>query len=89
MAVILFAILWSIRKKIKTPGLLFSIYLVMNGFERFLIESIRVNTKYHIFGGEVTQAQLISSALVIAGIVGIWYTRKQSVQTQASNGNQS
>lgn len=89
MAVILFAILWSIRKKIKTPGLLFSIYLVMNGFERFLIESIRVNTKYHIFGGEVTQAQLISSALVIAGIVGICYTRKQSVQTQASNGNQS
>lgn len=87
MAVILFAILWSIRKRIKTPGLLFSIYLVMNGFERFLIESIRVNTKYHIFGGEVTQAQLISSALVIAGIVGIWYTRKQSVQIQTSNGD--
>ncbi|MEX1189965.1 MAG: prolipoprotein diacylglyceryl transferase family protein [Bacteroidia bacterium] len=85
MSVILFAILWSIRKKIKTPGLLFSIYLVMNGIERFLIESIRVNTKYHIFGGEVTQAQLISSALVIAGIVGIWYTRNEASKNTIKN----
>jgi prolipoprotein diacylglyceryl transferase len=76
MAIVLFAILWSIRKKIKVPGLLFSIYLVLNGMERFLIESIRVNTKYHIAGYEITQAQLISSALVIAGFIGIWYTRK-------------
>ncbi len=76
MAIVLFAILWYIRKKIKVPGLLFSIYLLLNGVERFLIESIRVNTKYHIAGYEITQAQLISSALVIAGIVGIWYTRK-------------
>ena len=76
MAIVLFAILWSIRKKIKVPGLLFSIYLLLNGMERFLIESIRVNTKYHIAGYEITQAQLISSALIIAGIAGIWYTRK-------------
>lgn len=86
MAVILFAILWSIRKKIKIPGLLFSIYLVLNGFERFLIESIRVNTKYHIAGYEITQAQIISSLLMIAGIIGIWYTRKASEKnTQHAN----
>lgn len=78
MAVILFAVLWSFRKKIKVPGLMFSIYLLLNGMERFLIESIRVNTKYHILGAEITQAQLISSALIIAGITGIWYTRKQA-----------
>jgi prolipoprotein diacylglyceryltransferase len=78
MAVILFAVLWGFRKKIKVPGLMFSIYLLLNGIERFLIESIRVNTKYHILGAEITQAQLISSALIIAGITGIWYTRKQA-----------
>ncbi|MCB0819981.1 MAG: prolipoprotein diacylglyceryl transferase [Bacteroidetes bacterium] len=76
MAIVLFAMLWSIRKRIKIPGLLFSIYLVLNGFERFLIESIRVNTKYHIIGYEITQAQIISTLLMITGIVGIWYTRK-------------
>jgi prolipoprotein diacylglyceryltransferase len=48
----------------------------MNGTERFLIESIRVNSLYHIMGMEVTQAQLISSALIILGIFGVWYTRK-------------
>ncbi len=86
MAVILFAILWSIRKRIKIPGLLFSIYLVMNGFERFLIESIRVNTKYQILGNEITQAQIISSLLMIAGFVGIWYTRKFN-QKQINHAN--
>jgi prolipoprotein diacylglyceryltransferase len=76
MAIALFAILWGIRKKINIPGMLFSIYLIMNGTERFLIESIRVNSLYHIMGIDVTQAQLISSALIILGIFGVWYTRK-------------
>jgi prolipoprotein diacylglyceryltransferase len=76
MAIALFAILWGIRKKINIPGMLFSIYLIMNGMERFLIESIRVNSLYHIGGIAVTQAQLISSSLIILGIFGVWYTRK-------------
>jgi prolipoprotein diacylglyceryl transferase len=87
MAIILFVVLWSIRKRITIPGLLFSIYLILNGMERFLIESIRVNTKYHIFGVGVTQAQLISSALVIAGFIGIWYTRKLAAETKLNHDN--
>ncbi len=75
MAIILFLVLWSIRKKITTPGLLFSIYLILNGMERFLIESIRVNTQYHIGGLGITQAQIISCTLMILGVIGIWYTR--------------
>jgi len=72
MMVIVFIILWSIRKKIKTPGVLFSIYLIFNGVERFLIEHIRVNNTYDIFGQHITQAEIISPILVIIGIVG-WY----------------
>jgi len=70
---LLFAILWAIRKKIKAPGVLFSIYLLMNGVERFLVETIRVNTKYSIFGLHPTQAELISAVLFITGIAGIIY----------------
>jgi prolipoprotein diacylglyceryl transferase len=70
MSLVIFGFLWSIRKKIKTPALLFCIYLVLNGVERFLIESIRVNTTYHIFGKYITQAQLISSALILIGLAG-------------------
>ncbi|HPH83155.1 MAG TPA: prolipoprotein diacylglyceryl transferase [Flavobacteriales bacterium] len=76
MAIVLFGILWMIRKRIQTPGMLFSIYLILNGAERFLIESIRVNTQYHIMGMGITQAQIISTTLMILGIVGIWYSQK-------------
>jgi phosphatidylglycerol---prolipoprotein diacylglyceryl transferase len=68
---LLFLVLWSVRRSIVAPGVMFSIYLILNGVERFLVETIRVNTTYSIFGLHPTQAELISSALVIAGIVGI------------------
>jgi len=69
--IILFLILWAIRKKIIVPGVMFCIYLIMNGIERFLVETIRVNTTYSIFGFHPTQAELISALFVILGIVGI------------------
>ena len=47
-------------KKITIPGMLFGIYLMVNGLERFIIEKIRVNTTYDIFGHEITQAEIIS-----------------------------
>ena len=36
-------LLWSIRKKLTIPGLLFFTYVALNGLERLLIERIRVN----------------------------------------------
>jgi phosphatidylglycerol---prolipoprotein diacylglyceryl transferase len=68
---LLFAFLWGIRKKIIVPGVMFCVYLILNGIERFLIETIRVNTTYSIFGLHPTQAELISACLVLAGITGI------------------
>jgi prolipoprotein diacylglyceryltransferase len=64
----LFFILWSIRKKIKTPGRMFAIYLLFNGVERFIVEHIRVNTQYHFLGLNPTQAEIISLGLIIAGV---------------------
>jgi phosphatidylglycerol---prolipoprotein diacylglyceryl transferase len=80
MCVLLFGVLWKLRKRIVIPGILFLVYLVLNGFERFWIEKIRVNTKYHIFGNEITQAEIISTLLVIGGIAGIYYLRKKTGQ---------
>lgn len=81
---VLFLILWIIRKKIKAPGVLFCIYLVMNGIERFLVEFIRVNIKYHFFGIDATQAQIISSIFFLAGIIGIMYFSKKNIQQSTS-----
>ncbi len=80
---IFFGILWAFRKKMKTAGMLFFVFLIMNGVERFLIELIRVNTQYHIFGYGITQAEIISVALVIAGVSGlVWLRRKQKIPVE-------
>jgi phosphatidylglycerol:prolipoprotein diacylglycerol transferase len=59
-------LLWRLRDRFQA-GILFSIYLVLAGTERFLVEFIRRND--HVFAG-LTQAQLISLAMIAAG--GIW-----------------
>jgi phosphatidylglycerol:prolipoprotein diacylglycerol transferase len=84
MGLAIFAFLWSIRHRIKTPGIMVSIYLILNGVERFLIETIRVNSKYHLFGMGFTQAELISSIMIITGIAGIYLSlNKASKQAEA------
>lgn len=66
---ILFLVLWMMRKRIKVPGRIFGLYLVLNGIERFFIEQIRVNTKYEQLPFQPTQAELIALLLVISGAV--------------------
>jgi len=73
---ILFLILWRIRPYIKVPGMMFGIYLMLNGMERFFIELIRVNSKYHVAGIQFTQAELISSILFITGLAFVLFTYK-------------
>jgi prolipoprotein diacylglyceryltransferase len=75
---LLFLVLWGIRKKIQIPGVLFGVYLILNGIERFFIEKIRVDTRYDIFGFHPTQAEIISTLLVIGGIVMISIYRKNN-----------
>lgn len=76
MAGIIFAILWSLRKKIAIPGIIFSLYLSLNGIERFFIEKIRINPDYHFLGIEATQAEVISVSMFLAGIAGMIYFSK-------------
>lgn len=68
MSLALFGLLWYLRKKIKVAGRIFAIYLFVNGLERFLIEKIRVNTLQNFFGFHPTQAEIISTLLMLAGI---------------------
>lgn len=70
-----FGILWAIRKRIHIHGLLFSIYLVLNGTERFFVEKIRVNEVYTIGNMTITQAEIIASVLILLGIAGIIYLK--------------
>jgi len=76
VCLLLFGLLWSLRKKLKTPGTLFALYLMVNGLERFFIEKIRVNTRLNIFGLQPTQAEVISTLLFLTGLI-LWISLKK------------
>jgi prolipoprotein diacylglyceryltransferase len=75
MCSILFMVLWRMRKQLKVPGQMASLYLILNGSERFLIEKIRVNATYNL-GFKVTQAEIISSLLIVAGAILLWKSKQ-------------
>jgi phosphatidylglycerol---prolipoprotein diacylglyceryl transferase len=59
-------LLWQLRDRFRT-GVLFALYLVLAGLERFLVEFIRRNPDTAL---GLTQAQLLSVAMMLAG--GTW-----------------
>jgi len=84
VCILLFLLLWSVRKRLKTPGTLFALYLMLNGLERFFIEKIRVNTKLNIFGFQPTQAEVISTLLFVAGLVLWILLRRKASPTKST-----
>lgn len=76
-AVLGFAFLWSMRKRWSTPGKAFAAYLMFNGFERFWVEKIRVNSTFDWLGVTMTQAELISVCTFLSGVaLWAWTTRR-------------
>ena len=68
MSLLIFVILWGLRKHKFKLGWLGAVYLVLSGIERLLIEQIRVNSVYNIFGSQWTQAELISIFMIAVGL---------------------
>jgi phosphatidylglycerol:prolipoprotein diacylglycerol transferase len=60
-------VLWRLRDRFR-PGILFALYLIVAGFERFMIEFVRRNTDAAL---GLTQAQLTSVAMMLAGAAWI------------------
>lgn len=67
-ALLMFSLLQWWAKRPRTLGNVFAIYLLCAGFERLLIEKIRINPRLHFLGFAFTQAELISVCLVLVGI---------------------
>ncbi|MFT5309257.1 MAG: phosphatidylglycerol:prolipoprotein diacylglycerol transferase [Bacteroidia bacterium] len=78
MALCIFAFLWSMRKRWVLPGQLAAWYLLLSGIERLVIEQVRINNEYNIFGFGITQAEIISSILILLGLIGIFNIKKIS-----------
>jgi phosphatidylglycerol:prolipoprotein diacylglycerol transferase len=66
-------LLWQMRDRFRT-GVLFAIYLVYAGTERFLVEFLRRN---HVVALGLTAAQLESLAMMVAGVVWICVVKRR------------
>lgn len=67
LSLIIFIYLWRIRKKDAPTGWLFSIFLILAGVERFLVEIVRNTTPSPI--PHISIAQLMSVVMIIIGII--------------------
>jgi phosphatidylglycerol---prolipoprotein diacylglyceryl transferase len=65
-SVLVFGILWALRKKEYAPGTLFWLYLALAGFARLVVEFWRLNP---VFAFGLTEAQWFG---VLTIIVGLW-----------------
>ncbi|HPC42273.1 MAG TPA: prolipoprotein diacylglyceryl transferase [Spirochaetota bacterium] len=70
-----FILFMKLRKKELPAGMIFFLYLILNGTARFLVEFIRLNPKFAL---ELTQGQIIGILYVITGALGIFLVRKQA-----------
>ncbi|WP_374359875.1 prolipoprotein diacylglyceryl transferase [Pseudoduganella danionis] len=77
MALLCFALLWAVRRHPFRIGWLFSLYLLLAGAERLLIEQIRVNPVINLGSLHATQAELIASALIALGLIGLLLKRQR------------
>ena len=74
-------VLWMLRKNPFRAGWLFSLYLIFAGAERFVVEIIRVNP---IVAFGLSQSQLISVGLFVAGLVGLALTTRRDATPVAA-----
>lgn len=70
MALVCFAVLWALRRHPAKMGWVFSVYLVLAGVERLLIEQIRINPVFNVMGVMATQAEMIAVSMIVLGLIG-------------------
>ncbi len=79
--ILLFGLMWAVRKKLKYPLHMFGLYLVLAAVERFFVELIRVNSKYDFGFVKPSQAELISVILFISGMcLLLFYKPEQPIK---------
>jgi phosphatidylglycerol---prolipoprotein diacylglyceryl transferase len=80
---ILFAVLWSIRKKNFPAGWLTAVTFIILGLQRFLVEFLRHTTPSFIPG--LTEAQLIAIGFMVAGAVMLWKIKNRPETKEQPN----
>ena len=77
--ILLFFVLWALRKRFTHTLQMFGTYLLFVGAERFLVELIRVNYKYDWGFIHPTQAEILSVVLMITGLCLLLFYKDKPV----------
>jgi phosphatidylglycerol:prolipoprotein diacylglycerol transferase len=82
----LFLVLHYLDRKDHFSGMLFAIFLIVEGFFRFVIEFVRYYEQAmipNLFGMEMTYNHLVAAILFILGWALFFYLRKRAKQTES------
>jgi len=86
--VVLFAVVWALRKRMSTPGTLFWLSLMLYGLARILLDFTRAyepETAFlSAFGVEIVESQLSSLAIALFSLLMILRLRRESLAPSAS-----
>lgn len=77
-SLLIFGILWALRKKDYVPGTMFWLYLALSGLARLVVEFWRLNP---VFAFGLTEAQWFGALMII---VGLWQLVKSGTVTARS-----
>lgn len=77
----LFLLLWKLRRTIKKPGILFAYFAILNGAERFCIEFIRINPRYHLGYWNLSQAQVLALGWMLTGLLVLLFSTRKTTGT--------
>jgi len=82
---IIFGVLWRVRKKIKTKGILFLLYVMLYSTERIFVEYFRADKLTYL--GNVSAAQSIGVIGIVAAFGMMFFlNRKSSISTESAKG---
>ncbi|MDP2644547.1 MAG: prolipoprotein diacylglyceryl transferase [Desulfobacterales bacterium] len=79
---IIFGILWKARKKMKTRGNLFILYVILYSAARIFVEYFRADKLTYF--GNVSAAQSIGFIGIVLGLILMWALRKKSYEPAKS-----
>jgi phosphatidylglycerol:prolipoprotein diacylglycerol transferase len=88
--VVLFAILWTLRRRPWPPGVLASVFLVLYGAARFCVEFFREPDPQlgFVLVNTFTMGQVLSGLMAAAGIAGaVYFSRKKASRSQTRHGS--
>ncbi len=76
--VVLFAILWSVRDRVRKTGVLTALFVVLYGLFRFLAEFFRQpDPQLGFIAGPFTMGQVLSACMVLAGALLLVYRARR------------